>query len=179
MIYFTSDLHLGHENVIKFENRPFSDADEMNRILIENYNSVVNQADTVYILGDLAYRVPLTEANRIIERLNGRKILIKGNHDKNYNPDLFEEITSYKEINAFGEQFILMHYPIMSWKRMYHGSYHLHGHIHSNGSEYNSGNALENIRRYDVGVDANNFYPVAITDIIDFFNHKTPEEGIV
>lgn len=169
MIYFTSDLHLGHENVIKFENRPFSNADEMNRVLIANYNSVVQPNDTVYILGDLTYRIPSDEANRIISQLNGRKTLIKGNHDKKYDESLFEEITLYKEIKWDGNNFILMHYPFMEWNKMYHGSYHLHGHIHSDSS-YNYKNAQENVRRYDVGVDANNFFPVAITTIIDFFN---------
>lgn len=118
----------------------------------------------------MAYRISLDEANKIISRLNGRKYLITGNHDKKYDESLFEEITVYKEIKWDGNNFILMHYPFMEWNKMYHGSYNLHGHIHSNGSEYNSRNAQEDIRRYDVGVDANNFFPVAITTIIDFFN---------
>ncbi len=57
MIYFTSDLHLGHEAVIRMQNRPFANADEMNRMLIENYNSVVHKNDTVYLLGDICFRI--------------------------------------------------------------------------------------------------------------------------
>ncbi len=172
MIYFTSDLHLGHENVIKFENRPFSNVTEMNCAIIANYNALVRPEDTVYILGDLAYRIELNEANKLISKLNGRKYLITGNHDKNYDESLFEEITVYKEIKYDGNNFILMHYPFMEWNKMYHGSYHLHGHIHSTGSDYNLDNKNKGIRRYDVGVDANNFYPIAITTIINFFNVK-------
>lgn len=172
MIYFTSDLHLGHENVIKLENRPFDNVTEMNCALIANYNAIVQPDDTVYILGDLAYRIPSDNANKLISRLNGRKYLITGNHDKKYNESLFEEITVYKEIKCDGNHFILMHYPFMEWNKMYHGSYHLHGHIHSTGVDYNLDNKNKGIRRYDVGVDANSFYPVAITDIVNFFNVK-------
>lgn len=170
MIYFTSDLHLGHENVIKFENRPFSNVAEMNCALIANYNVMVKPNDTVYILGDLAYRIPTDEANKLIAGLNGRKFLITGNHDKKYDESLFEEIAAYKEIKFDGNNFILMHYPFMEWNKMYHGSYHLHGHIHSVGSDYNLDNKNNGIKRYDVGVDANNFYPIAITSIVGFFN---------
>lgn len=172
MIYFTSDLHLGHENVIKFENRPFSDVNEMNRVLIVNYNSIVRPDDTVYILGDLAYRIPPDEANKMIAKLNGRKYLITGNHDKKYDESLFEEITAYKEIKYDGNNFVLMHYPIMEWNKMRYGSYHLHGHIHSEGMDYNLDNRNKNIRRYDVGTDANNYYPVSAASVVDFFNTK-------
>ena len=117
-IFFTSDLHLGHANVIRFQNRPFADVEEMNRTLICNYNSLVQKEDTVYILGDLAYRISADEANTLISRLNGRKYLILGNHDRQYDESLFEEITHYKEIHELGQQFVLMHYPIMDWRRM-------------------------------------------------------------
>lgn len=170
MIYFTSDLHLGHENVIKFQNRPFADANEMNHTLIINYNSIVQPNDTVYILGDLVFRIPADDANRLISKMNGKKYLITGNHDKKYDESLFEEITIYKEIKYCRERFVLMHYPLLEWNHMYHGSYHLHGHIHS-FPDYNIKNKNDNIRRYDVGVDANYFYPVAITDILNFFNN--------
>lgn len=84
MIYFTSDLHLGHENVIRFADRPFQNVSDMNRSLITNYNALVRDDDTVYILGDLTFKVNVEEADRLISKLNGRKILIKGNHDKRY-----------------------------------------------------------------------------------------------
>ena len=63
MIYFTSDLHFGHENVIRFNNRPFRDEREMSRVLITNYNSIVRPDDTVYLLGDLAYKIGADQAN--------------------------------------------------------------------------------------------------------------------
>ena len=82
MIYFTSDLHLGHNAVINMQNRPFVDADEMDRVLIANYNSVVHKNDTVYLLGDICFRIGVDKANELIASMNGKKYLIKGNHDK-------------------------------------------------------------------------------------------------
>ena len=59
LIYFTSDLHLGHRGIIEMQNRPFKSVEEMNRSLIENYNSVVHKNDTVYILGDISHHMPI------------------------------------------------------------------------------------------------------------------------
>ena len=92
MIYFTSDLHLGHRAAINMCERPFENAEEMNRVLIQNINARVHKDDTLYILGDLAHRTPVEQVNEWIAKINGKKILIKGNHDKNYYPSLFEGI---------------------------------------------------------------------------------------
>ena len=172
MIYFTSDMHLGHENVIKFQNRPFSDVEEMNKLLISNYNSLVQRNDICYILGDIAHHIPVEKTNELISKLNGNKFLIKGNHDKNYDESLFSGIYnlcetsfSYKDFHRF---FVLMHYPLLSWHKANAGAIHLHGHIHSDGS-YNKKNYEKHIFRYDVGVDANNFFPVSIEQIYNFF----------
>ena len=168
MIYFTSDLHLGHKAVIKMQNRPFLDVDEMNKKLIFNYNSIVKPDDTVYILGDLSYRIPVDYANDLIKQLNGKKILIKGNHDKHYDPELFEGIYDYLELSINKVPVILMHYPLLEWNKSHRGSIHLHGHIHSMGTTYNQECKSTNIRRYDIGVDANNYYPVSFNEILTF-----------
>ena len=76
MIYFTADLHLGHPAAIKFGNRPFENVEEMDKTLISNFNSIVKPNDTVYILGDIAYRLPVEKTNELIKKLNGKKILI-------------------------------------------------------------------------------------------------------
>ena len=73
MIYFTSDLHLGHENVIRFCNRPFATTDEMDEVLINNWNATVKQKDEVYILGDFTMR-PADDAHRYLARLKGASI---------------------------------------------------------------------------------------------------------
>ena len=77
MIYFISDLHLGHKAVIHMQNRPYANADEMNRVLIDNYNSVVHQNDTVYLLGDICFHIGVDRANELIASLISKKKLIK------------------------------------------------------------------------------------------------------
>lgn len=98
MIYFTSDMHLGHEAIIHMCNRPFKNVEEMNKVLIRNFNSMVHKNDTVYLLGDVTHRVSLDEANELISKLNGHKILICGNHDKKYDESLFEGIYDFLEL---------------------------------------------------------------------------------
>jgi len=169
-IYFSSDLHLGHKSILKFQNRPFNDVEEMNHRIIHNFNSVVHTNDILYLLGDVTHRIPESQANELIKKLKGRKILIRGNHDGDYDKSLFEEIYDYKEFNHEKIKFVLMHYPLMEWNRSRHnGSIHLHGHIHSNGN-YNEENRNNGILRYDVGVDANNYFPVSLRYIQYYFS---------
>lgn len=168
MIWFTSDLHLGHRSVITMCERPFESVEEMNETLIRNFNSCVQKNDTVYILGDVTHRVPVVEANQLISRLNGKKILCRGNHDKKYDEQLFEGIYDFLQIKEDGVIISLMHYPMMSWPKSRHGSLHLHGHIHSK-EEYNPLQKSSGILRYDVGVEANGYYPVSIKQIKEFF----------
>lgn len=167
MIYFTSDLHLGHRAAINMCERPFSTVEEMNRTLIANINARVKKHDILYILGDIAHRTPVEEVNQMIAQLNGKKFLIRGNHDKNYDPSLFEGIYDFLEVNFDGQAISLMHYPMMEWPKSWHGSIHLHGHQH-NKPEYNQEQKALGKLRYDVGVDANYYYPVSLNEILKF-----------
>ena len=167
-IYFTSDLHLGHKGIITMQNRPFESVEDMNRILLTNYNAVVGKDDTVYILGDICHHMSVDQANSVIARMKGKKYLINGNHDKKYDPALFEDIKDFMTVSLNGRYFALMHYPMLSWPKKNSGSIQLHGHIHAR-MDYNEQNRNEGVLRYDVGVDANNFYPVSVKQIIEFF----------
>ena len=168
-IYFTSDLHLGHENIIRLTNRPFDSVEDMNNKLIHNYNSIVHKNDLVYILGDLTYKVSVDKSNKLIQQLKGRKVLIRGNHDLKYDSHLFEDILDYKEFSQDKVKYVLMHYPLMSWNGSHSGrSIHLHGHIHSQDL-YNLKNRHDFVLRYDVGVDANDYFPVSLSYIKDFY----------
>ena len=171
MIYFTSDLHLGHRGIITMRDRPFFDVDDMNRCLLRNYNAVVHKDDTVYILGDICHHMAVEEANRWIARMNGKKVLLIGNHDKQYDPALFVEIRDFMTVSLNGIYFALMHYPMLSWPKKNSGSIHIHGHIHSDES-YNRKNRDEGILRYDAGVDANQFLPVSVQQVIRFFEKE-------
>ena len=81
-IFFTGDLHFGHENVIAFDNRPFASVEEMDAELIRRWNNKVEKGDLVYVLGDLIWKTRNDDAPTLIKSLNGQIILIKGNHDR-------------------------------------------------------------------------------------------------
>ena len=195
MIYFTSDLHLGHENVIEFSNRPFIDVADMNNSLISNINDVVRVNDELWILGDFAYKVNREEVRKFREKIKCHKVhLIRGNHDKDYSKDdIFSSVDYYKELKTDYGRFILFHYPIREWNAAHYGSVHLHGHIHST-MEYNEDNLTRKysdrfkdghslsssdlaLRIYDVGVDANNYKPVSLDYIAKRMNLSIIKEG--
>ena len=171
MIYFTSDLHLGHNAAIRMCERPFATVEEMNRTLIANINARVKQHDIIYILGDIAHRTPVEEVNQMIAQINGKKILIRGNHDKKYDPSLFDGIYDFLEVNFEGHSISLMHYPMEEWPKSRYGSLHLHGHQH-NKPEYNREQKAQGIFRYDVGVDANGYCPVSWDEILQFMENE-------
>ena len=172
LIYFTADQHFYHKNIITSTNRPFSNEDEMNRVLIQNWNNTVSFEDDVYILGDFTMKGPEL-ASSILYGLKGKKHLICGNHDgfvnrASFDRSLFVSIQDYLEIVYFNTKFILSHYPMVEWNDYYKGSIMLHGHQH-NHEDYNMENRKNGLWRYDVGVDANHMTPVSADEVISFF----------
>ena len=133
-IFYISDLHLMHQNIIRFDNRPFETVEEMDKALINNWNSVVSNADHVYHLGDFCWGKE-DDWIKCLKLLNGNIHIIKGNHDlKEYPPDVKKyivEAVDYKEITDCGRHVIMCHYPIMCYKASYNPNcYMLHGHTH-------------------------------------------------
>lgn len=134
--YYISDLHLGHANIIKYDDRPFMTTDEQDDIIIVRWNAKVNHNDDVYILGDVSW-YDAERTIKIISKLNGQKHLIVGNHDKKLLKNkrfrsLFIEICDYKEIvisNNLGV--VLCHYPIPCFNHHFHNWVHLYGHVHN------------------------------------------------
>lgn len=167
-IFVTSDLHFGHKNIIKYENRPYETIEQMNKDLIDRWNNVVKENDTIYILGDFSWYKG-EQTNEILKQLNGRKILIIGNHDeiflkdKKFDKTLFEEITIYKQVKYNKKVFVLFHYPIAEHNGKMNGYIHLYGHIHSMNLELEKelGELCHN-----VGVDRNDYTPVNIEEYI-------------
>lgn len=172
MVYCTADLHFGHANVIQMERRPFQTVEEMDGVLIRNWNARVRPSDEVYLLGDLTLRGP-QYAQEILRQLNGRKYLVRGNHDQfvdraSFDRSLFCWIGAYRELRCQGRKVVLFHYPIAEWDQFHRGALHLHGHQH-NPPAYNRENAARGLLRYDVGVDANGMAPVSLEEILSFF----------
>ena len=139
---YISDLHLFHSNVLKFDNRPFSNIEEMENTIITDWNNTINKNDCTYILGDLIWSKNDSDWIRITKSLNGSKVLIKGNHDlKQYSASVkscFTDIKDYKEISDNGRKVIMCHYPIMCYKSSYNDNvWMLHGHVHGQTEETN------------------------------------------
>lgn len=133
--FYISDLHLGDLETMEIDNRPFETIGEQNRKIISNWNEVVGIDDNAYIIGDFSeYDLDMTRD--ILNRLNGNKIIILGNHD---NKEMYDTLVkegvvtkTYEvlEINDNGYNIIMCHYPIFSWKNKKKGSIHLYGHLH-------------------------------------------------
>lgn len=135
MNYYISDLHLGHKNIIRFDGRPFGSIDEMKETITKNWNKAVTPQDTVYILGDFCWGTE-KEWIEIVQKLNGHKVLIRGNHDIKHMSSLlirlFRDITDYKEITDNKKHVIMSHYPMLLYKGAYNPNcYMLCGHIHN------------------------------------------------
>ena len=146
MVYFTSDIHFNHRNIIKYSPafRNYESAEEMNEALITYWNSVVTPEDTVYDLGDISMIANTKKIVEIAKRLNGKHFLILGNHDHSIKKDkekliamtkddgnkMFEYIRDYKLLTFPGIQIVLSHYPMAAWENQQNGSIMLHGHLH-------------------------------------------------
>jgi calcineurin-like phosphoesterase family protein len=165
MIWFTSDEHIGHKNIIRFCNRPFDDLDHMKDELVRRHNEVVGPKDEVYHLGDIAFKHTL--ATDYLGRLNGRHYHIRGNHDPKGNTPILgfvwskdTKVVKFRtEDPEYGaHEFYLSHYAHRVWPKSHYGTYHVYGHSHGE---------LPGVgRSMDVGVDAHNYYPISAKQVI-------------
>lgn len=136
MNYYISDTHFGHANIMRYDNRPFHTTDEMDEELIKRWNSSVGDDDIVYVLGDFSFHKE-NKTLEIMDRLNGKIVLIKGNHDK-ISPKVARKLHGryeYLEIKDKDRKVILCHYPIPFWNGQFRNTIHLFGHVHSS-SQY-------------------------------------------
>lgn len=175
-IFFTSDLHFGHANVIRYDNRPFASVEEMDRELVKRWNNKVSEEDTVYVLGDVSW-YGHKKTRELISSMNGRKVLIRGNHDISNEGMLcgFDAEYDYKEVYLNKKtKIVLCHYPIVFFNRHHYGSYMFYGHVH-NSHEWNITEShkrdLERLdipcNMFNVGCMIWNYEPVTFEEIIN------------
>ncbi len=130
--YFASDYHLGHTNVIKYDGRPYKTVHEMDEAIIANHNSVVSDEDDFYFLGDFSFSKNRTE--EYLQRLNGNKFFIKGNHDNHAIIKLYKQYGTYlgelAEVTIDGKLVVLCHYAMRVFNKSHRGAFHLYGHSH-------------------------------------------------
>lgn len=158
-VFFTSDTHFGHERcAVSF--RSFSSLEDMDELLIHNWNSVVKKSDLVYHLGDFGFK-NIAEYRK---RLNGNINLILGNHDNPNHCKLanFCSINQTKEIKIDGMFFFLSHYSHRVWNRSHYNSAHLFGHSHGRLPAYG--------KSFDVGVDSHNYAPLSFEQVKAILN---------
>ena len=182
-IFFTSDLHFGHENVIRFDNRPFDTVEEMDEEMIKRWNAKVGKGDIVYVLGDFIWKAATNEAVSIIRRLNGQIILIKGNHDRFLHNAAAKKalagIKDYDDIcvtleDGTTRRCILSHYFIPFYNGHRYQAIHLHGHSHLTeeaAEEVRITTELDekgyDLKIYNVGCMYWNYTPVTLDEILE------------
>lgn len=187
-IYFTSDLHFGHRNVIRFCNRPFADEKEMTEGLIKNWNDVVKPQDFVFSLGDFSWWTDRHGVKRLVNRLHGKKYFIPGNHCKEGmyelvdDPD-FHECSDVVVLFVRGQEgdprfaetkvfeIVLCHFPLISYPHSEAPNcFQFFGHIHSKHDgpliEFGYYLPIKPGKQMDVGVDRHHYKPIELTEAI-------------
>jgi calcineurin-like phosphoesterase family protein len=178
-VFFTSDFHMFHNNVIRFDNRPFTNVQDMHLAIENGWNEVVGPDDIVIYLGDLSFarREDKAFVEEIIGRLNGTIHYVLGNHDKY---DEIKKMTRFQTVSDYLEVkisdpvetlFCCMHYPIYSWNKSHHGSYHVHGHCHGGLHHGETGSYYDNRRTIDVGCMLYDYKPISYSQVIDKLSH--------
>ena len=187
-VFFTSDLHFGHENVIRFDNRPFETVDEMDAELIRRWNAKVGTGDLVYVLGDMIWKTRNSDAETLIRSLNGQIILIKGNHDRFLHnakaKNALAGVKDYDDIcvkleDGTDRRVVLCHYYIPFYNGHRWQAVHLHGHSH-NSEEYWIEESIKQklrqdgfeTRSYNVGCMHWNYEPVTLDEILEKYDSK-------
>jgi calcineurin-like phosphoesterase family protein len=165
--FFVSDHHFGHAGALGFYRRPFASVAEMDRLMIERWNSVVGREDQVWHLGDFAVRQRPERVALLLATLHGRKHLITGNNDDAAvtSSTGWETVQPYCELSVDGGHLVLCHYPFRTWRNSGKGWINLHGHSH--------GRLKPLPRQFDVGVEVWDFRPVQLAELLGGANHSS------
>ena len=187
-MFFTSDTHFSHENIIKYCKRPFANITENDEEIIRRWNEKVPEDGIVFHLGDVAFGDP-ERVDNILERLNGTIYLVIGNHDwrrvVNNHKWRFEMMTQQINMKIGKRHIILNHYPMLAFSGAWRGedaTYQLFGHVHT--SPYtDEGIDQQRMKylftsQYDVGVDNNNFTPINWKEVDQIINNQMMSLGM-
>ena len=169
-VFFTSDYHFGHKRILEMDNRPFSDIENMADVIIKNHNQLVKPTDTIYILGDFSL-CNATRTRAYLERMNGNKHLIKGNHESSVMGNaktraLFTGIYDKLEIKLHNKYINMDHYSYHQWNMSHHGAWMLHGHSHG-GDDYN-----KNYKILNVGINLHDYKPLSFEQVSEYMSGK-------
>lgn len=173
-IWFTSDLHLGHDRDFVWGARGFDTLEEMEQAIVERFNSKVQPEDDVYLLGD-SMLGDLEHGFELLKLLNGKKHFIIGNHDTKNRIAKYEELTEfpilYADVIKYKKKtFYLSHYPTEVSNGDEFQTVNLYGHTHQTHNFYN-----DKFYMYHVGMDSHDCYPIHIDDVIESIRNKRME----
>lgn len=161
VLYFISDTHLFHTNIIKYCNRPFKNVEEMNNTIINKWNSIVKLGDTVYHLGD--FTLYSNEIKELVDKLNGKIYLIRGNHDHKsisyYNRSGLTVIPTQTKLDEY--KIILSHRPLED-NQIPEGYINVHGHIHDHELE----EKFDKSKHFNISVEQTNYKPISIDEVL-------------
>jgi calcineurin-like phosphoesterase family protein len=170
-VFVTSDPHFGHENILNFKDnkgnkvRPFSSVEEMNEILLENWNKVVKPGDLVYVLGDITWDRQWFAHNW--PKFHGRKKLAPGNHDDIQwlsRGAFFKSVQLWYQFKSL--EVVLSHVPIALWNEPHvKYKYNIHGHTHGNDVIFND--HYHDKRYFNVSVEKTNYAPIELDYVIE------------
>ena len=175
-VFFTSDTHFGHQNIIRFCNRPWATIQEHDQALIDNWNDTVPEDAVVFHLGDFCYKGGgFPTIQHLKGLLRGQIVLIRGNHDpdtrKRQNiqnlQQLFAGVYDQLEITVEGQRILMNHFPLLTWPHAYgeHPTWQIFGHVHlRKGITGSDAFIVEQCCRptqYEVGVDLNGYRPIS------------------
>lgn len=182
-VFFTSDTHFKHGNIIKYCNRPFESSSDMNNALVSNWNKVVAPNDIVFHLGDFCFGDRKTWKS-FCSKLNGTKYLIQGNHDRENEIyyEGFELVCDIAQVAIYDNELedystlILCHYCLTTWPGQWNGAVHCFGHSHTSPYSQNQADydyiQHRALPSYDVGVDNNNFTPISYDELKTIFTKQ-------
>ena len=181
--YFTSDQHFGHTNIIGYCNRPFATTEEMDAAMIANWNSIVEDEDEVYTLGDFTCNGGLKRITELCEQLRGIKHLIRGNHDRHNPREFIKAGFASCSQNLVLETCIgipsllcLRHKPIREPEKRTHPHWIVNGHVHNHWT------VRRDIKHINVGVDVFAFKPITerrLVNIIERAEEASFHESMV
>lgn len=187
-LFFTSDTHYNHKNICRGVTswtdaedvtRDFKTLDEMNDRIVNGINATVGQDDILIHLGDWSFG-GFESIPEFRDRIHCNNVhLVLGNHDHHIERDragirnVFASVNQYVELEVNKEQnFVLMHYPIMSWNKMNDGVIHLHGHVHLPPHR-----RIGKGKMMDVGMDGNGMNPISYTEILKIMSKQPIASG--
>ena len=170
-VWFTSDLHFWHKNICKYCDRPYESLEEMHEAIIANWNSVVQNDDDVFLLGDMGF-CGIEKLRVLIARLNGKIHLVQGNHDSDkvvnslYDSGYIHSVCDVIQVTVVGDEecpnqdLTLCHYPWSDWPNKERGAWMIHGHQHQLPHMPSCSTA-----HWDIGLDRNNMFPVSFEQL--------------